>query len=296
MGYEPDNYQKRLLEQMYDSCKKWLIDRKKYKGKSVLFSIIKLSKNDRYELINNTSEKYIDAPTAMKLMREGLIREADREKEYAFTAAGMEFVERELMKNNNFINSLDAEYFNVFEKVSIADRHRIILLSMVATRTFSSDAMVDLKESAGVQDQWWDIMLQISDLLVDYGVIDESSSMRNRVSKSNIEHPASDVIRHSDVLPRATKGIFSKTGKNEYYLSIMDGDTPKIKELSDILSLVFENKHDPATLTHFSTEIRSFCRMYGLEVVNSFSKNYYESEYDNIILDAFSLLKEKYNA
>ncbi|MDN5357105.1 MAG: hypothetical protein PWR17_274 [Candidatus Methanomethylophilaceae archaeon] len=295
MEYKLDNYQSRVLCQMYESCKKWLTDNKKYKKDSVLFSIIKMTNNTRHEFFRETAEEYIDQPTALFLIEQSLIRETDCKSTYSFTGTGLYYTEVKILGYNNYFNALDSEYFNVYEDISIGDRERIILFTMVALRTFSDKATVDMRESTGIMDAWWEIMLIINDLLIEHGVISASSSLRENAPKSKIEHPASHLIRHSDTLPRATKGIFNnKSQKNEYYLSIFENGTINIDKLSNILELIFEKKQDPLVLREFSSEIRSFCRIHGLDVTSSFQEDYFNSKYDDSISNAFELTTVKF--
>ena len=294
MEYDLNDYQTRVLSQMYRSYEKWIKENKKYKGNSVLFSALKMTKNSRHEFLRTTAEEYIDKPTASRLVEIGLIRKTDEHDKYAFTGKGLEYTEVEILHNTNYFNALDEEYFNIFEDVSISDRERIILMTMVAMRTFSEKATIDLKEAAEVQDQWWDIMLTINDVLIKHEIIKASSSLRTIEIKSGIEHPASHIIRHSDRLPRATKGIFGKTGNNAYYLSIAVGNKIYAERLADILELIFRENRDPLMWSEISSEMRSFCRIYGIEVLNSLEENYFDANYDEYITEGFYLSRIKY--
>ncbi len=278
---------------MYDSCKKWLMDNKRYKKNSVLFSIIKMTNNARHEFFRETAEEYIDPPTSSFLIELGLIRGTDYKSRYSFTGAGLHYTEINILGNNNYLNALDSEYFNVFEDISIGDRERIILLTMVALRTFSDKAAVDMRESTGIMDAWWEIMLNINDLLIEHDVISASSSLRGNATKSKIEHPASHLIRHSDTLNRATKGIYINKSLN-YYLSVFENGIINVDKLSNILELIFEKKQDSLVLSDFSSEMRSFCRIHGLDVASSFQEDYFDSKYDDYISGAFELTRMKF--
>jgi predicted transcriptional regulator len=294
MEFKLDSYQSRVLSQMYESYKKWLQVNKRYKKNSVLFSILKMTKNTRHEFLRVTAEKYIDLPTASFLIDEGLIRETDEKGSYSFTGKGLEYTETEIIGNNEYFSALDEDYFNVFDNISIGDRERIILLTMVALRTFSDKATVDMRDSTGIKDAWWEVMLLVNDLMVENNIIPASSSLRNATNESKIEHPASHLIRHSDVLPRATKGIFSKTGKNQYYISISQEGVLNIDKLADVLELIFENNHHYLTLSTISSEMRSFCRLHGLDVASSLQEDYFDSKYDDFISGTFELTERRF--
>lgn len=295
MEFELNKEQSDILKSMHRRCEKELKKSKKYKQNSVLFSILKMTNNTRHEFLRETADPFINPTDASYMIDIGLIRETDEKSKYAFTGMGLEYTEVEILRLKDYFEALDNEYFNVFENISIGDRERIILLTMLAARTFSSKAVIDMKESAGVQDAWWEIMMIINDLLVEHDIINKSNSLRVNLNKSNIEHPASHLIRHSDVLPRATKQIFCKTGKNEYYLSILDGNVLNMNKIADILELIFEKKHDYLTLSTFSSIMRSFCRIDGLDVEASFEEGYYDSKHDEIISYAFDLVKMRYS-
>lgn len=294
MEYDLDDYQTRVLSQMYRSYEKWTKENKKYKGNSVLFSALKMTKNSRHDFLRTTAEEYIDKPTASYLIKLGLIRKTDEGDKYAFTGKGLEYTEVEILGKTNYFNALDEEYFNIFEDISISDRERIILMTMVAMRAFSEKAAIDLKEAAGVQDHWWEVMLIINDMLIKHEVIKVSNSLRAIEIKSGIEHPASHIIRHSDRLPRATKGLFGKTGNNAYYLSIAIGNKIYAEKLTDILELIFGENRDSLMLSEISSEMRSFCRIHGIDILNSLEENYFDANYDEYITEGFDLLRMKY--
>lgn len=294
MAFEINDYQARVLMQMYERYEKELKDGNKYRKNSVLFSILKMTNNNRHKFHRAVAEEFIDLPTALYLIDIGLIRETDEKGKYSFTGRGLEYTEVEILCRKDYFDALDSEYFDVFENISINDRERIILLTMFALRTFSSKATIDMSESTGVRDAWWKIMLEINKLLLENDVIDASNSLESYGDKELYEHKASHMIRHSDILPRATKGIFSKTGKSEYYLSIFENDIPKMDKLVNILELIFEKKHDDLTLSAFSSKMRSFCRIHALEVGIPFEESYYDSKFDETISLAFDLLRLRY--
>jgi hypothetical protein len=290
MEYNLDDYEKRLLKQMYGSYDDWLRKNNRMKSDSVLYSIIRTTRASRSKLFRETAEKYIDPSTANSLIEVGLIRESDDRRSYAFTMNGLFYTETILLENGNFFKESDKYFFNVFEDVSITDRERIILITMVALRTFSEKSAIDMKESVGVQDEWWEILKRISDLLVEEKVVNEKTSLSSYTS-SKIEHSASDVIRHSENLPPATKNVFIKPGNNLYYLDLIENGRIKTNVLADLLELVFEGRGDDYTVDRISYEMRSFPRLHGIAVQSYMDENFFSSAYDDEISQAFDLLK-----
>lgn len=295
MEYELDDYQRRILTQLYENYENWLKNNNRMKNDSILNSIIRSTRSTRSQIHRDAAEEYIDHGTASYLIDTGLIRESDDRGKYAFTMNGLFYTETILLEKDNFFIEADKYYFNVFKNISISDRDRIILMTMVAMRTFSEKSAINMQESVGVQDEWWIILQKISDMLVKEGIIRERTSLSN-YSPSKIEHPASDIVRHSDNLPPATKNIFIKPGNNTYYLSLLKNNRIRAEVLVDILELVFENRCDEYTLDHLSMEMRSFPRIYGVSVQSSMEENFYSSEYDNDITQAFDLLKIRINS
>lgn len=291
MEYELDDYQERILEQLYDKYDGWLRENKRMKDDSVLLSIIRSTNSGRSLLLRNTVEEYIDQNTAGYLIDLGLIRESDDRGKYAFTMSGLFYTETTLLKKDKFFTEGDKYYLDVFKKISISDRDRIILLTMVALRTFSEKSAINMRESDGVQDEWWSILNKISEMLVEEKVIRERTSLAN-YTISEIEHPASDVIRHSDRLPPATKNVFIKPGNNTYYLSVAKNGRIMTDILADVLELIFEDRCDSLyTLDFFSAEMRSFSRLYGVAVQSSMDENFFSSEFDDEITQAFDLVR-----
>ena len=166
---------------------------------------------------------------------------------------------------------------------------------MISIRTYSSSSTVDMRAEMDVKDAWWEIFLSHSNFLINYEIINEKSSMDNYRSSSKIEHPASDIIRHSDKLPRSTKNIFSKTGKNQYFLDVMKNDSIDTEKLAYIIFLVFGNKLNHSNIYEISKFVCSFGRLYGLSVINSLETNYYQIHYDDVINEAFKLALEMKN-
>lgn len=290
MAYELDDYQKRILKQLYKNYDDWLKKNNRMKNNSVLNSIIRSTRSTRSQIHRDAAEEYIDYSTASYLIGIGLIRESDDRGKYAFTMSGLFHTETVLLENDNFFIEADKYYFNVFENTSISDRDRIILMTMVALRTFSEKSAIDMKEAVGVQDEWWVILQKISNILVKEGVIKKRTSLSN-YSVSKIEHPASDVVRHSDNLPPATKNVFVKPGNNTYFLSLIKNGRIRTEVLVDILELIFEDGCDKYTLDRLSMEMRSFPRINGVTVQSSMEENFFSSEYDDEITQAFDLLK-----
>ena len=179
MEYELDDYQKRLLKQMYASYEDWLKKNNRMKKNSVLNSIIRSTQANRSKLFRETVEKYIDRGTATYLIDLGLIRESDNRGSYAFTMNGLFFTETVLLKNDNFFIETDKDFFNVFKRISISNREKIILMTMVALRTFSENSAIDMKESKGVQNEWWAILKKISNMMVEEKVIDVKTSLKS---------------------------------------------------------------------------------------------------------------------
>ena len=81
---------------------------------------------------------------------------------------------------------------------------------MIAARAFSSESAIDLKTS----DKTLDVMREIIDgtykLLSSLKVVTKLQ-IEELYGKKGNEHEVSNLIRHTDSLPRLTRGIYNKS-------------------------------------------------------------------------------------
>jgi len=258
-----------------------------------------LSNNDRARVIKDSSTKYIHSEAPI-LKEYGLIKDSDEIDSYILTSKGIWYLEAKYEDfTERFLNYIDARFFETTKRESISPRLKTALFSMATMRIFSINCTVDMRESANVKDEWWSILKKASEQLSKSGIVKEEEDLKNYKSKRESEHPALNIFRHSDKLPRATKGIFSKTGDLQYYLDVIDTtnlDFPDPEKLAYILYQIFSEKLDSFLAEIMYEFMCSFCRREGIKIQESLKVSYFQPEYDNIIQMAFDIALENKDA
>lgn len=284
------DYANQKICDIYDSCR----NQCKSKYDCLLVDMIGSSQNDRESCLRKSAirSEYVDAETLSMLKDAGLIAFIDSSS-LAITAKGILYVEllRGVPAIENLISAIQTKYFITSQNTPISAKGRIILLSMVALRCFSSNCSIDVRSQKDVRDEWWEIFIKASSYLVSLGVIDEKNSLSNYRSKSEIEDKTSDVIRHTDKLPRQTEGIFSKSGSNQYWIEVSTADGRiNTKSLALVIKKIFENSINPDNCHDMANWCNDMCLDEGYNVESSFTNSRYLScEYDDEISNAFEV-------
>ena len=134
---------------------------------------------------------------------------------------------------------------------------------MIAARTFSDKSTVNLKKDDLVMDNWKEILDSSCHFLKEKGVIANLTTSDLYRSKLN-EKQVSHLIRHTDAIPKKTKGIYIALGAQNYYLNIWNGDELEKPKLKYILKLIFNE----VVKYKLIEDITSFCQNI------SYSKSY----------------------
>ena len=285
---ELSDYSEQKICDVYDRCRETC----KQKYDTLLMDIINCTQNDREKCLRESAldTRYLDDETVIQLKDAGFVEFIDTSL-LSITARGMLYVEtkRGLPALENLVNDIQSKYFVTSNNTPISSKGRIILLSAVALRCFSIDCSIDMRSQKDVRDEWWEIFNKVSEQLVSVGVIDEKNSLANYKSKSEIEDKASDVIRHTDKLPRQTSGIFSKSGSNQYWLNVeTPGGEIDIKKLATVIKKALGDSLNKQNYMEYANWCNSLCLDEGFQVESSFSDNSYLScSYDDEITKAF---------
>ncbi len=277
---------KKFYQKLYDNLEK---NKKKMKENSVIISFLDLKSNDRYRLLSESSIFSYKIPKEIlsELQNKKLIRNTDTLNSYTITAKGIWDIENK----NNFISELilldylDQKFFNVYNvsEKPLTDKQKVIIFSMLAARTFSEKSSVDLKKDETVMNTWKEIVDKSYEKLKSLNLISELDQ-KDLYGKSGNEHPVSNLYRHTDELPKKTRGLFKALGNQKYFLDLLQNNEISKETLSFLFKQIFNNK---VLSTSEINEIDSFCR----EI--AFTKNIYlfdprdhifsKPEYDEII-------------
>lgn len=292
----------RALDKFYASLYTTMLrNKKKIEKESIFLSFLKMSSNTSYELLSESSihAHKISAEMIDELQNLNLIRATDSLNKYAITAIGIWEVENktDLISMPSFLTYVDEKYFNVYANSSkpLNDKQKVIIFSMIAARTFSDKSSVDLKRNDDTTNAWKEITDQVYYKLKDMGIISnlkiESQDGKSLYGKLGTEKPVSNLYRHTDKLPKLTKGIYKAPGQQKYYLDLSDNCDLFKDQLIYLFNLVIGNKQISYSEIN---DLSDFCRNISNE------KNIYvfapqdhifsKSEYDEVINDILLLM------
>jgi hypothetical protein len=226
---------------------------------SVLFTLMKITSNKASKLLNESSitSRVFDKERIRLLESRDFIRAADdkdKYDEYVLTCQGIWEVEKEKLgaDENTILRFIQKKYlsFSVKQK-PLSEIERVIILSMIGTRVFSSETPMDLSDP-NVRDHWLQIFRDCSVFLMKYK---RGSTKTLVLEKQGNEHPIAYAMRHANDLPIKTKQIFVFGSGKRYYLDISEGGKPSKAKIEHLLRLVFGELDRLNQIE----EIRAFC-------------------------------------
>ena len=235
---------RRALRRFYTDLRDRLLLDKKLRGESVLLSCLQVKKNVRYRLLSDASiDKFgVLSKELQDLLAGGFIRESAEMSRYSITAKGIWEIETEegILSQRRLVEYLDHKNFDLFSKKSrLTSKEKVIVLSLLAARAFSESSCVDLKKDDATMNGWGRVIEKAYELLRALGLISDLEREKLLKTEGN-EHPVSHLIRHTDALPRKTKGLYTAPGKQRYYLDLSDEREIPIDKVAFMFRLVFE--------------------------------------------------------
>ena len=278
-----------LLERIYGNYRDILQGQKKKKIGSVLISSLEVKNNVRFRSLSEASVSGMDVEYSQlsELLDLGLLREADVPSRYTITARGIWEVEtrRNTINESKLVDYIDAKSFDVFGgEPSLTDKEKVIVMSLIASRAFWSESSVDLYRDDTLED-WRSIVEDVFEKLADYGVIaklEKSDLFGSAIS----ERPLSNLLRHTDALPRKTRALFKAPGKQKYYLELYDGKKFSNESLDYLVRLVFGGRITPSNLY----DVHDFCNKIahnkGIRIFDLDKHPFLSMEYDDVILES----------
>jgi len=232
----------RYLEKFYNRILKTIKRNKKNYEESVLLTIIGSRKNDarKYLIDSAISSSKIPEVILNRLLDKGLIRRGDFPNQYVLTAKGVWHHEKNIniLNDDIIIEFFDDRKFDFFGEIKdLSDRDKIILMSMIATRTFSKNSYADLTEN---RDIWIDVVESSFEILKKMNIV-SMESKNDIYGKAKAESGIVNIFRHTDKLPQKTKSIFTSKGNLKYYLNLCNEDGFSSENLSFIFWLIFKD-------------------------------------------------------
>jgi hypothetical protein len=215
-----------VLNSLYEKLVQNLVlSRKKLIKKSVLLTLMKLSSNDTFKIVSNSSRSFEASfnRELNSLEKMGLIShpdDKDKMDEVVISVKGIWYVENsvgvlELDDILTYIQNTKFEFSKARQELN--DTEKVILYSLLAVRVFSQNIPMDLN-TPELCSKWKEIIeditipfLQTKNLIMLKSVIDK---------KTGIEDPISYLMRHANDLPKKTNNLFVPTKRNQYYLAL----------------------------------------------------------------------------
>ena len=244
-----DYYLNKFYSRLYDNIER---SSTRIVQKSILFSFLNMKSNSRHSILQKSSIFSSEVPKDLfeKMLIEELIRETDEVGSYVLTAKGIIEVEqkKDVFNPQMLIQYIDDKFFDIFKDSVklLSDKEKIILLSLISARAFSSNSPMDLKKADKTTEIWKEITDSSYELLSSLHILKglKKEDLYGQYSDKRNESPVSHLYRHTDILPKKTKGIYNNTlGKQKYYLNVsMDASLSKEK-LSFLFSKIFDNRH-----------------------------------------------------
>jgi predicted transcriptional regulator len=279
------------LKKFYDNLSGNLLLDKKLKNNSILLTFLELKSNVRYRAISSASISSQNIPDLIisELLKNKFIRQSDELNKYVITAKGVWFIEKNtnIITEEAFIDFIDGKLFDVSLSGSdLSDKEKVILFSMISARALSEKSPIDLKKDQYALDAWKKIIDDCYKKLYEIKAIKKMDQEQLYGKKGN-EHMVSNLIRHTDSLPKKTMGIFKSIGQQKYYLDIYKDQKLSKDSLLYIFRLILNSANglDARSIE----DINKFCNdiAYGqAPYIYDVEKHKFSSpDYDDIIKD-----------
>lgn len=285
------------LEKIYDDIQQKLFGEDQESNVSpVLLEMMKKNNNERSKVLRETSLNmdYLDQEVITELTISGCAEKIANSNNLCITAKGIWAVYQTREENalDILLNSIQQKYFDIFEKVTITGKNKVMLFAMIAMRTFNFECCVDLRKDKNMSDNWKEVLLEVDDFLISKKVITAKDGVRKTLNEedvSGIEDAVSNVIRHSDKVPRFTNNIFTKSAHNQYWLELTDRKNKiKTKDLAMIIKLLLDKHLTDDNYNEYAQFANDLCQTKGYLFMNSFENDDLLScTQDDAIISAF---------
>lgn len=212
----------------------------------VFFKFIETTSARRANILKNSTinTNYENFPqqTLDEFVREKYITKADCRDCYVLTAKGLFHIEEELgfVNIEKFLTDVQAKYFDLLKsKAKLSDKEKIVLFSLICSRSFSRDVCMKLESFGRENKSWITIFRKCSTFLKRLNVI---SSIPDRITQEVEEYdvPLKYFMSHINHLQEKIGNVYNFTKSRRYYLEL--GNNGEVLEES--LRTLFEKIFD----------------------------------------------------
>lgn len=279
------------LSRHYDRLRAKLLTGGKLPNNCVLLALLDSKSNERYRLLADysISDKSVPQSIITELLGLEMIRESDQLGTYVLTAKAVWHVDNEkAVSQDDLIGGIDDKYLNLFCKgKKLADKEKAILFLMITLRSFSEESAINLRQGDLALNHIEELLLTCHSFLNSFGVVSANDGERLLQKKGN-EHPVSRVIRHTDFLPKKTKGLYKAVGGQKYFIDIYRNSAMQVNDLAWILWKVFDKKLTDQNIDKLSAFCEKNAYDKGIYIFQDLSQSFISPMYDELIMKAFS--------
>src|SRR2546427_2690482 len=163
-----------FLENLYDTLRIATKAAGRLKDESVLASLLGVKSNVRFDLLTESSLRAGEdlREDIASLLRRGYVLKGVDAFKYMISAKGIWEVEvrRGIMTPDRLIDYLDSKQFRPLSRPQgLNAKERVIILALIAARSFGDAQPIDLHKAESVKEQWRIIFEKSYDLLNELG-------------------------------------------------------------------------------------------------------------------------------
>ncbi len=291
------NEEYRILTIFYNRLKSVLeIERPKNPHQSIYLPFIEMTANSRFRIFSSSALSVVNVSGLIihSLHEDGCIEPADELDYYSITAKGIWTVEIKTgtLSTDDLLTYLSKKFFknsNVSNKLS--DKEKVVILLFLSLRAFSAEICIDLKQKDTALIVLQNVATKCYKFLNELKCINNLKEVDIFGKKGN-EQPISNLIRHTETLPRKTKGMFKASGKQKYFLDVSQNKELNSHKIAFLIATLFdkeqisENQED---LINFMESINLTSSIYIYSAnTTSFSSPMFDSDIKEAIEEATS--------
>ncbi len=285
-----ENREIEILLNLYEKAKnECLRFKKKIINDSILLTLIMITTNNRYRILNDISIPFAVFPMDLinRLINKNYICYTDDGTHITLTAYGIWYLEktRKGKAIENLIDGFQQEYFEkLFSKIKpLKPEEKTVLLALLAARTFSINSAVDLNKSDRIKDSWKIIIDLAYNFLNKHKIIEN----QNIYPKVGNEHPVEAIFRRANYLTAKTRKIFSNQGGSNYFLDLYKEEKVDIAGLEFLFKTIFADKLDIALVDEVYKFCCSISKEKSLHVFDELEKHIFAThDYDELIKES----------
>jgi hypothetical protein len=256
----------------------------------LILCLLTMKSNDRADVLRTASidAKAADFSALQRLRSQGLVRETDERMKFAVTALGVWICDRAsgTADEKSLIEFIDEKYFRFADThPPLTEKEKVIVGSLIAARAFSEESAVNLSSDTLTKDAWRDILQSVYDRFKSGGIVRKLTD-DDLFRKGGNEHPVSHLIRHTDSLPKKTRGLFVAGGRQRYFLNVYNPADRARDNLAYLVLKVVDDAVEPSQLDSLSRFLRDVAYGDAMRVFDLTTHKYAKTEIDDDVNEA----------